>query len=437
MYNNDDYYQKILKFSQEVKCPSSIQIDLDLRRTFPNEEQVMDDKFQQSLKNVLVCYSTRNSSIGYCQGMNFVVSRLLMLMGNEEQTFYLFLQIMEVLVSLIYYDNLTGIIIETTLIESLLPIYLPELHEFLEKNNFNLTISNFIHKWMVCLFTQTLKIEMVYSFLDFFFLDGSISLVKNSLFIFASLQEEILSKDSFEEIYTVLTEVENKIINPRIMIYFLYEKDFSFDDGNIRYLRSILSKPIRNKLHNGELLSTAKRTWDENRELLKKRNINCDPNWPFCLYEVEYDINDVLIFKESKNIFVIDDYYYIKSKGYQDEKEDNVDEFITKNDNKLLIERHRHICDDQKLVDASQNFSDFQKIILEEMNNNAEKNKSQELKIYESLKKFKDVEAIIKEVQKILNDPKRIIKISEMKSIYEKYKTYKYYPDNYSMFKLQ
>ena len=145
----------------------------------------------------------------------------------------------------------------------------------------------------------------------------------------------------------------------------------------------------------------------------------------------------MLIFKESKNIFVIDDYYYIKSKGYQDEKEDNVDEFITKNDNKLLIERHRHICDDQKLVDASQNFSDFQKIILEEMNNNAEKNKSQELKIYESLKKFKDVEAIIKEVQKILNDPKRIIKISEMKSIYEKYKTYKYYPDNYSMFKLQ
>ena len=241
MYNNDDYYQKLLKYNQIVENPNTIQINLDLRRTFPNEEQVMDVKFQQSLKNVLLCYSTRNSSVGYCQGMNFVVSRLLLIMGNEEQTFWLFFQIMEYIVSLIYYADLTGIIIETTLIEALLPIYLPELHAFLEKNNFNLTISNFIHKWMVCLFTQTLKIEMVYSFLDFFFLDGSISLVKNSLFIFASLQEEILSKDSFEEIYTVLTEVENKIINPRIMIYFLYEKDFSFDDGNIRYLRSILS----------------------------------------------------------------------------------------------------------------------------------------------------------------------------------------------------
>ena len=437
MYNNTDYYQKLLKYSLEVKCPSNIQIDLDLRRTFPNEEQVMDEKFQESLRNVLVCYSTRNTSVGYCQGMNFVVSRLLLIMGNEEQTFWLFFQIMECLVSLMYYADLTGIIIETTLIETLIPIYLPQLHEFLEKNNFNLTISNFIHKWMVCIFTQTLKIEMVYTFLDFFFLDGCISLIKNSLFIFASLQEEIMSKDSFEEIYTVLTEVENKIINPRAMIHFLHEKDFSFDSGNMDYLRKILSKPIINKMQNGDLMSTAKRTWEENRELLKKRNINCDPNWPFCLYDVEHEIPELLIFKESKNIFLIDDYYYLKSKGYQDENSDNVDEFITKNDNKLLIERHRHICDDQKLVDSSQNFSDFQKIILEEMNNNSAKNKSQELKIYESLKKFKDVESLIKQVQGILKDAKRIIKKKEIKAVYEKYKNFKYYDENYSMFKLK
>ena len=421
MYNNNDYYQKLLKYSQEVKCPSSIQIDLDLRRTFPNEEQVMDENFQKSLRNVLVCYTTRNTSVGYCQGMNFVVSRLLLIMRDEEQTFWLFLQIMENIVSLIYYADLQGIIIETTLIETLLPIYLPELVDFLEKNNFTLTISNFIHKWMVCIFTQTLKIEMVYTFLDFFFMDGCTSLIKNSLYIFASIQEEIMSQDSFEEIYLVLTEVENKIINPREMIYYLYEKNFDFTEKQIINLRNILSKPIRNKLKNGELLSTAKRTWDENRELLKKRNINCDPNWPFCLYEVENDFSGVLVFQESKNTFIIDDYYYIKSKGYQDEKYDNVDEFITKNDNKLLIERHRHICDDQKLVDASQNFSDFQKIMAEELNNNAGKNKSQELKIYESLRKFKDVDKLIKQCQNVLKNKKKVINREEIKSIHEQW----------------
>ena len=434
MFNNGNYYQQLLKYSLEVKCPSIIQIDLDLKRTFPEDERVMKENFQKSLRNILVCYSTRNSSIGYCQGMNFVVSRLLLILGNEEYTFWVFYQIMEYFLSVYYYFDLTGIIIETTLIETMLPIYLPELHAFLEKNNFNMTISNFIHKWMVCIFTQTLKVDMVYTFLDFFFLDGNISLIKNSLFIFASLQEEILKQKSFEDIYSVLTEIENKIRNPRAMIYFLQEKNFDFNENIIINFRKLLSEPIINSLKNGELMSTAKRTWDENRELLKKRNINCDPNWPFCLYEVDHEIPEILIFKETNKIFFIDDYYYIKSKGYQDENEDKVEQIGDKVDQKLLIERHRHICDDQKLVDSSQNFSDFRKLMIEQYNNNNEKNKSQELKIYESLLKFTNVDKYIKDIRNNLRDNKKIIKRKEIKSIYDKYKNFKYYPDNYSMF---
>ena len=434
MHNNGNYYQQLLKYSLEVKCPSIIQIDLDLKRTFPEEERVMDEKFQKSLRNVLICYSTRNTTIGYCQGMNFVVSRLLLILGNEEHTFWVFYQIMETFLRLNYYFDLTGIIIETTLIETMLPIYLPELHEFLEKNNFNMTISNFIHKWMVCIFTQTLKVEMVYTFLDFFFLDGNFSLIKNSLFIFASLQEDILKQNSFEDIYSVLTEIDKRITNPRAMIYFLEEKNFYLEEINIINIRKLLSVPITNSLKSGELTSTAKRTWDENRELLKKRNINCDPNWPFCLYEVDHEIPEVLIFKESNRIFYIDDYYYIKSKGYEDEQEDRVEQIGNKVDQKLLIERHRHICDDQKLVDASTNFSDFKKLVIEQMNNNVEKNKSQELKIYESLLKFSNVDRYIKEIRNLIRDNNKIIKKKEIKAIYDKFKNDKYYPDNYSMF---
>jgi hypothetical protein len=434
MFNNGNYYQQLLKYSLEVKCPSIIQIDLDLKRTFPEEERVMDEKFQKSLRNVLICYSTRNTTIGYCQGMNFVVSRLLLILGNEEHTFWVFYQIMETFLRLNYYFDLTGIIIETTLIETMLPIYLPELHEFLEKNNFNMTISNFIHKWMVCIFTQTLKVEMVYTFLDFFFLDGNFSLIKNSLFIFASLQEDILKQNSFEDIYSVLTEIDKRITNPRAMIYFLEEKNYYLEEINIINIRKLLSVPITNSLKSGELTSTAKRTWDENRELLKKRNINCDPNWPFCLYEVDHEIPEVLIFKESNRIFYIDDYYYIKSKGYEDEQEDRVEQIGNKVDQKLLIERHRHTCDDQKLVDASTNFSDFKKLVIEQMNNNVEKNKSQELKIYESLLKFSNVDRYIKEIRNLIRDNNKIIKKKEIKAIYDKFKNDKYYPDNYSMF---
>ena len=435
MHNNGNYYQQLLKYSLEVKCPSIIQIDLDLKRTFPEDKRVMTDEFQKSLRNVLMCYSTRNTSIGYCQGMNFVVSRLLLILGNEEHTFWVFYQIMEYFLPVYYYFDLTGIIIETTLVETMLPIYLPELHSFLEKNNFNMTISNFIHKWMVCIFTQTLKVEMAYTFLDFFFLNGNFSLIKNALFIFASLQEEILRQNSFEDIYSVFMELDKKIINPRAMIYFLEERDFGLEEKNIIKIRKLLSVPITNSLKSGDLTSTAKRTWHENRELLKKRNVTCDPNWPFCLYEVEHEIPEFLIFRETNKIFYIDDYYYIKSKGYQDEQEDQVEQIGNKVDKKLLIERKRHTCDDQKLVDASNNFLDFKKVMIEQYNNiNSEKSKSQELKIYESLRKFTNVDKCIKDIRNVIKDSSKIIKKKEIKSLYNKFKNVKYYPDNYSMF---
>ena len=52
MHNNGNYYQQLLKYSLEVKCPSIIQIDLDLKRTFPEDKRVMKDEFQKSLRNV-------------------------------------------------------------------------------------------------------------------------------------------------------------------------------------------------------------------------------------------------------------------------------------------------------------------------------------------------------------------------------------------------
>ena len=172
-----------------MPCPSERQIDLDLKRTFPNEKEVMADNFLQKMKNILLCYSTRNTTVGYCQGMNFLVARLLLIMEDEEKVFWLFVQIIENFLSLYNYQELTGIIIETTLIETLISYYLPELNKFLAKKDFTITTSNFIHKWIVCLFSQTLKPDIVYTLYDFFFIDGFISIIKNTIFILTSIQQ--------------------------------------------------------------------------------------------------------------------------------------------------------------------------------------------------------------------------------------------------------
>ena len=142
-----------------------------MKRTFPEEKEIFNDVFLDKLKNVLICYSLRNTSVGYCQGMNFIGGRLLLIMGNEEHAFWLFVQLMENILPIIYYSELVGIVVETTLIEALIEFYFPKFNEFLIENNFNVSLRNFINKWMVCLFTQSMSPEMVYTFFDFLFLE--------------------------------------------------------------------------------------------------------------------------------------------------------------------------------------------------------------------------------------------------------------------------
>ena len=157
---------------------------MDLKRTFLEEDINKNDKFLEKLKNILVCYSIRNSTVGYCQGMNFIGGTILLIMENEEQAFWVFIQILERILPITYYSELIGIVVETTLVENILGLYFPDLFKFIIDSNFNIPLRNFIHKWMVCLFTQNLSSEMVYTFLDFFFLEGRDLLIKNSLFIF-------------------------------------------------------------------------------------------------------------------------------------------------------------------------------------------------------------------------------------------------------------
>jgi hypothetical protein len=85
------YYRQLLKYQEKSDFPNPIisQIEVDIPRTFPEEEEFNNPDMLQSLKNVLVAYTVRNPNIGYCQGFNFIVGRLLMVL-NEEEAFWAF-----------------------------------------------------------------------------------------------------------------------------------------------------------------------------------------------------------------------------------------------------------------------------------------------------------------------------------------------------------
>ena len=144
-------------------------------------------------------------------------------------------------------------------------------------------------------------------------------------------------------------------------------------------------------------------------------------------------MKEVFVYKESKVPFIIDDYYYNKNSGDKDDKNDLIDGELKSDktvNTEILIERHKHICDDQKIVEISQNFSKLENVYIHESDKNNEK--SQAMKIYELLKKNKDVDAISDYIkEEFVKKEENTILINEIDIIDEKNKNFLYYSNNY------
>ena len=80
--NNKNYYKNLLELSKTIPCPYENQIMKDIPRTKAEILKSHKD-YEQKLKNILICYSIRNNSIGYCQGFNFIGLRIIEIMQNE------------------------------------------------------------------------------------------------------------------------------------------------------------------------------------------------------------------------------------------------------------------------------------------------------------------------------------------------------------------
>ena len=79
---NKNYYKNLVKLSKNIPCFHENQIMKDIPRTRPDILKIHPE-LNEKMRNILVCYSIRNNSIGYCQGFNFLVFRLLEVLQNE------------------------------------------------------------------------------------------------------------------------------------------------------------------------------------------------------------------------------------------------------------------------------------------------------------------------------------------------------------------
>jgi len=187
---------KLLSETENEWTPSIV---IDIPRTFP-DVKAFDVEQQQRLQRVLNAYAGNKPEIGYCQGMNYVAGLLLLVSENEEESFYVFNQLMDHedfgLVGF-YMGKLPLLRRYLRACESLVAETLPELREHFIKQNVQPAV--YLHQWFLTLFINCFPISMVMILWDVIMCEGLPVILRIAVSILQVLKDSLLSME-FEEI---------------------------------------------------------------------------------------------------------------------------------------------------------------------------------------------------------------------------------------------
>ena len=345
MLNNKGYYQSLLNhFPNGTQSPSEKIINLDIPRTFPNDPFFKEEKNRTKLKNILTAFVRRNTSIGYTQGFNCIVGKLLLVVGNEEEVFWIFTQMIECYLPGDFYLVFTGVRKDIKIIVEIITKTL----KFCDQG-ITLCLNNLVGKTFISLFSREIPNEMTYQIWDAFFIYGEIILYRAFLWIAYLYCDNTLKNKDVEAVNEYIDNKMRQTSDYNSLNYFL----LMYDGINNNKLKQ-WKKMIEN--------SVEKETYIGNKT--PKKDIKCDKEMPYCLYNKDgEDIKKQsrFIVHKINHKIELDDNYFDNIDEYQNnENEDNKnkknniingDINSIENNNELnisqdslLIQRQKHYC---------------------------------------------------------------------------------------------
>ena len=248
---NPTLYQDLLL--KKVKKDSIIeQIALDIPRTFPTNIffRGKDPKsLEQPLFNVLLAFANQNSTIGYCQGLNYVVGMLLLVTKNEEQSFWILKCLLEDILPDYYSPDLPGLLVDMKVLNLLVEEHCPKLAKHLAAQN--VTWELICSKWFICLFCDILPIETVLRIWDCILYNGSGIVMKVALLTVILHEDEMLKTKDFVELVTNFKTftMSKKVLNCHEFIQKLLDKDFIIlPDDHLEALRQKCQAEVQEEL---------------------------------------------------------------------------------------------------------------------------------------------------------------------------------------------
>lgn len=233
----------------------------DMHRTFPNYPYFNKERFgyygQYALYRVLGKFATQYPTVGYCQGMNYIIGYLLMISGGREQEVY------ELFLSLSANLNLFQVFSEEMqelhkilwVFDKLFYRYFPKLYIHFEAEE--ITADMWIFKWILSLFTSCMPLEIVSRFWDIIIVKGLKGILQISFGIISMLELEVLAKD-LTGILFCFENLAETTVSPHVFI----RSALKFKIKQKR-LEKLLSKYSKHSALQASLLSVPKKEFTE------------------------------------------------------------------------------------------------------------------------------------------------------------------------------
>ena len=258
-----------------------------------------------------------------------------------------------------YYNQLIGILVDTTILKILIKKLLPKLSIVIENNkdyDGHFIGENFINKTLVNLFiSKTIDRNISLLILDYLFLKGNKVIFQAFLSIYEFLNDLIIKGEKCIETFNQIINEELKKLNINNQdflynLFFKYEKAIS--KLNINELRNTFSISIARSLEekNIEYVKT-KVKLAYNSELYEKQINNflkCHKEWPYCINDSCFEnvtrVIDNLAFGK-KEINYIDNYFFSKKKKHLIKKKSFEN---GQKDYNIILERRPHYCSDKQ-----------------------------------------------------------------------------------------
>lgn len=215
-YRTKQYYEHVLgmKYNLYIERGKSQrqcvkQIDLDVPRTFPNNQWIQSSVGQVSLQRVLYAFSGIHQEIGYCQGMNYIAAMLLIVLEyDEEMAFWTMTRLIGhdgshgILYENVHASTLSGCHVEMRSLETIVAKKLPKLahHMGVIECDFSMVST----EWFLCLFATSLPPETVARVWDILFCEGPKILYRIALAILKTHEDELLATENSGDLLKTL-----------------------------------------------------------------------------------------------------------------------------------------------------------------------------------------------------------------------------------------